>query len=44
MSHGAAVVWIRSENFSLQSTAGSPRVFDTPDLKQAKTLLGELAA
>jgi hypothetical protein len=35
---------VRPENFSLRSTAGSPRAFDTLDLKQAKALLVELAA
>ena len=30
--------------FSLRSTAGSPKGFDTLDLKDAKVLLDELAA
>ena len=33
----------RPENFSLRSTVGSPKGFDTRDLKEAKTLLDKLA-
>jgi hypothetical protein len=35
---------MRLENFSLRSTVGFTEGFDTPDLKQAKALLDELAA
>jgi hypothetical protein len=35
---------IRPASFSLRSTAGLQKGFDTLDLKQAKVLLDELAA
>ena len=33
---------MRLASFSLRSTAGSPKGFDTLDLKEAKALLDEL--
>ena len=35
---------MRPASFSLRSTAGSPKGFDTLDLKEAKALLDELRA
>jgi hypothetical protein len=35
---------MRPASFSLRSTVGSPKCFDTLDLKEAKVLLDELAA